>query len=70
MTQQQELFCEQPRCPGCGSNNVATENATAGKCQRCGWRCRIAPDGTTTDWLKITQPAHSRRGTRAARRRC
>ena len=53
MTQQQELFREQPICPGCGSNNVATENPTTGKCRRCGWRLKIEPDGSATSWLKI-----------------
>lgn len=68
MTQQQ-LFREQTICPGCGSDNVATENATTGKCQRCGWRIKIAPDGSATSWLKLGQPTSGRRGTRPARRR-
>ena len=42
-----------PVCPGCGSNNVSTENATTGKCQRCGWRIKIAADGTARSLLDI-----------------
>ena len=63
MTQLQ-LFREQPTCPGCGSSNVTTENATAGKCQRCGWRCRIGADGTARSLLDIFKT-----GTLQARRR-
>lgn len=55
MTQLQ-FFREQPRCPGCGANNVATETPTTGRCQRCGWRIRIAADGAAQSWLKIGTP--------------
>ena len=63
MTQQQ-LFREQPVCPSCGSSDLRREDLDRHQCRRCLWRCRIAPDGTTTDWLSL-----STAGTLQARRR-
>ncbi len=53
MPQQQELFREQPVCPGCGSSDLRREAADRHQCNRCGWRCRIGSNGQAKDWLSI-----------------
>ena len=52
MTQLQ-LFRETPTCPACGSTDLRHEDRDRHQCRRCLWRCRIASDGTATDWLNI-----------------
>ena len=44
-----------PTCPACGSTDLRIEDAATGRhqCRRCLWRCILAADGSTRDWLKI-----------------
>ena len=59
---QLQMFREQPRCPGCGSLDLRTEDVATGRhqCNRCGWRCRIGQNGKASDWLKIGRPTRRR----------
>ena len=69
---QRELFTEaidqtDQSCPGCGHIGLRIEDASTGRaqCVRCGWRIRIAADGTAQSWLKIgTAKKRPRRGVR------
>lgn len=56
----------QPTCPACGSLDLRHETDDRHQCRRCLWRCRISANGKVSDWLKIGQPTHGRRGTRPA----
>ena len=51
-----ELFRQQPACPGCGSLDLRHEADDRHQCRKCLWRCRIAPSGKASDWLKIGTP--------------
>ena len=46
---------KQPTCPSCQSPDLRIEDVGTGRaqCRKCLWRCVIAPDGSTRDWLKL-----------------
>jgi len=42
-----------PTCPACGSTDLRHESDDRHQCNRCRWRCVVAANGSTRDWLKI-----------------
>jgi hypothetical protein len=55
------------RCPACGGD-VTVEDAGAGRCRTCAWRCRIDGDGRVTDAIPSWMTA-GRKSCRPPRRR-
>ncbi len=42
-----------PTCPACSSPDLRPEDSDRWQCRRCGWRIRIAADGSAQSWLTI-----------------
>ncbi len=42
-----------PTCPACGSTDLRHEADDRHQCRKCLWRCVVAPNGSTRDWLSI-----------------